>query len=112
MVGTIRFSTRSHFLIFSRPILRPANKNIPAISCDNIRQLNNNMLHFRQFLLARFKLHPRLFHPAPFESSCIQDSMSVRRVHHLQLPSITAAANSLGVRCVSAPQLVPIQVPT
>jgi hypothetical protein len=38
--------------------------------------------------------------------------MSIRRVHHLQLPSITAATNSLGVRCVAAPHLVPIQVPT
>ena len=37
--------------------------------------------------------------------------MSVRRLHHPQLPSMTAVANLSGVRCVLAQQLLSTQVP-
>ncbi len=77
------------------------------------------MLHFRRVASACINLHPLLSIAALREPSRAPSSLSVcrspsslsvRRFQDLPLPSVAPAARSLGVRCVSAPQLLPIQV--
>jgi hypothetical protein len=68
------------------------------------------MQHFRRAASACINLNPLLSIAALHEPSRAQSSLSVRRFQDLPLPSVASAARSLGVRCVSAPQLLPIQV--
>jgi hypothetical protein len=72
----------------------------------------DNMLHVRRCLSGRFVLHPFLSSTVCRDPSSFQNSMFIRRAHQLHLPSITAAACELSTRSVSAPQLLPMQVPS
>ena len=74
----------------------------------------SKMLNLRRALSAfviNTKPHPLLSSAALYQPSYVQHSMSVRRIHHPQLPSMTAVANLSGVRCVLAQQLLSTQVP-